>query len=336
MRLSLKSIARFTRQMATYQDSFVDLRRALGSLAKGTPDGRLSKSIGRVLAGINAGDTLFEAFDKEGDRYPPIFVRMTKVGEESGTLPVIYRQLGDYFDQQLQMRRRFTMRLIYPCFMIAALVLVHALLTAVLTTLAAGEGGFGEMERLFLRTLGIDAFILAAIIATILLLRAALVGRGFTDAFILFMPPLRGPMRKLAISRFSLSMYLMTGSAIGLPEAVRESGTATNNAYFEWMAEKAAEKIEQGMPLTPALEEMGLFPAEYIDIVSVAEDSGKLSESFQRVSVHYAEDADISLNRLVSGIAWTIYAVVGGIMIFYIIRIFAGYVGAINQFSTGY
>jgi len=220
---------------------------------------------------------------------------------------------------------------------VAALVLVHSLLTAVFAVIGSavaadgGGGGWGEIEARFLRTLGMDVSIVAVIILTILVARMILVGRSVTDFLILFVPPLRGPLRKLMLSRFSLSMYLMTGSAIGLPEAVRESGSATNNAYVEYQMEKAARKIEQGEPLTPSLEATGLFPPDFIDIVSVAEESGKVSESLKRVSIHYAEDADISLNRLISGIAWTIYAAVGLIMAIYIIRLYAGYIDQITR-----
>jgi len=338
MKLSLKSVARFTRQMATYQDSFVDIRRALDSLSRGTPDGRMASSLHRVLARVEDGASLFEAFNAEGNLYPLIFVRMTKVGEESGTLAVIYKQLADYLEQQVAMRKRFVSRLIYPCFMICALVVVHSLLTAVFATIGntRSTANFAEIEALFLKTLGQDVLIIAIIVGSILFLRALLVGRSVTDALIYFIPPLRGPIRKLVLSRFSLSMYLMTGSAIGLPEAVTESGKATNNAFVASQLEAAAYKIQEGTALTPALEETGLFPRDFIDIVSVAEESGKLSESLRRVSVHYAEDAEVSLNRLVSGIAWGIYAVVGGIMVYYIITLYAGYVNAISQQMNNY
>jgi type II secretory pathway component PulF len=317
MKISLKSIARFTRQMATYQDSFVDIRKAINSMAEGSADFRLSSSLRRVGERVKEGDSLFEAFSKEGDRYPLIFLRMTKVGEESGTLAVIYTQLADYFDQQVSMRRKFIARLIYPAFMFAAF--------------ASSAASYNAIERMFLQNLLRDSSIVALVLAAFIVLRLLLVGRSITDFLVLFIPGLRGPFRKLMLSRFSLSMYLMTGSAIGMPEAVRESGKSSNNAFASMLLDKAADRIEDGTPLTPALDGTHLFPRDFIDIVEVAEESGTISESLRRVSRHYAEDAEMAFNRLVSGIAWGIYLFVAGLMAYYIITLYAQYVGKITS-----
>jgi type II secretory pathway component PulF len=331
MKISLKSIARFTRQMATYQDSFVDIRKAINSMAEGSADFRLSSSLRRVGERVKEGDSLFEAFSKEGDRYPLIFLRMTKVGEESGTLAVIYTQLADYFDQQVSMRRKFIARLIYPAFMILALIVVHSLVKAVFAAFASSAASYNAIERMFLQNLLRDSSIVALVLAAFIVLRLLLVGRSITDFLVLFIPGLRGPFRKLMLSRFSLSMYLMTGSAIGMPEAVRESGKSSNNAFASMLLDKAADRIEDGTPLTPALDGTHLFPRDFIDIVEVAEESGTISESLRRVSRHYAEDAEMAFNRLVSGIAWGIYLFVAGLMAYYIITLYAQYVGKITS-----
>jgi type IV pilus assembly protein PilC len=334
MKLSLKSIARFTRQMSTYQDSFVDLRKAIASLSQGTSDPRLSASLRRVGERVKEGDSLFEAFNAEGDRYPLIFLRMTKVGEESGTLAEIYKTLADYFEQQLATRNRFIAQLIYPCFMVAALVLVHSLITAVFSGIKEMGADWARIQQVFVQTLLTDVGIIAAIVGGILLVRVAVVGRGLTDMLILYIPPLRGPFRKLMLSRFSLSMYLMTGSAIGMPEAVAESGKATGNSFVAGLCERGAEEIRQGTPLTPVLSSMGIFPRDFIDIVDVAEESGTISESLRRVSIHYAEAADTSMRRLVSGLAWGIYLFIGGIMAYYIITLYAGYISNITNLTN--
>ena len=330
MRLRLKSVARFTRQMATYQDSFVDIRRALESLSDGAGDVRLARSLRRVRQRIEEGDSLFEAFSKEGDRYVPIFLRMTKVGEESGTLADVYRQLAGYLEDRLAMQRRFIMRLIYPCFMVTVLILVHSLLTAVWASVSPlGSVNLSSVEQIFVERLLKDLAIIGAVVAVVFIVRFLLWGRSVMDALLLFTPMVGAPFRKAMLARFSFSLGLMSGSAIPLPEAVTESGKATNNWYAATVLEKASREISEGSQLTPVLEKTRLFPVDFINIVDVAEESGKLSESLQRAAVHYAEDADISMNRLVSGITWGIYLGMMAIMAYYIITLYAQYIGNI-------
>jgi len=336
MRMRLKSLARFTRQMATYQESFVDIRKALRSMSASTTDSRMSSSLGRVAGRIEDGESLFEAFSAEGDRYPLIFLRMTKVGEESGTLSVIYHQLADYLDQQVSMRRRFLLRLIYPAFMVIALIVVLSLINAVYSSMTPdGNVSMNAIEQAFVRNVGKYLLIVGSIVGAVILLRFLLAGRRVTDTAILFIPGLAGAFRKLMLYRFSLSMYLMTGSAIGMPEAVRESGKATNNAFAAWLLGKAAERLEDGVPLTEALKQANLFPPDFIDIMEVAEESGTVSESLRRVAPHYAEDAEIAMNRIVSAVAWGAYLTVAGVMAYYIIMLFSQYVSRISSFAGG-
>jgi type IV pilus assembly protein PilC len=336
MKLSLKSIARFTRQMATYQDSFVDIRKALNSMSEGTGDSRMSASLRRVLERVKDGDSLFEAFGREGTRYPVIFLRMTKVGEEAGTLAAVYHQLADYLDQQVAMRRRFFSRMIYPSLMVVALIVILSLVRAVTGSISAeGSVSIQQIEKVFVMNALQGFGVVAAIVGAILIARMLFVGRSVTDGAVLFIPGLAGAFRKLVLYRFSLSMYLMTGSAIGMPEAVRESGKATNNALFAHSMEKVARQLEDGVGLTEALSESMFFPREFLDIVEVAEESGTVSESLKRLTPHYAEDAEIALNRIVSTIAWGAYLTVAGIMAYHIIKMFAGYVGAISSYSQG-
>jgi type II secretory pathway component PulF len=317
--------------MATYEDSYVEIRRALESVAKGARDRRTAASLRRVRERIIEGDSLYQAFEKEGDRYPAIFLRMTKVGEESGTLALVYNELAAYLEQRYAMRRRFLMQLIYPCFMVAVLILVHSLLTAVWASVTEVGLDLSNIERVFVKTLAKDLAIIGVIVAAVLLVRFLFWGKSITDALLIFIPGLAGPFRKQMLARFSFSLGLMSSSAIPLPEAVSESGIATNNAYASWVLGKASEHLREGEALTPTLAKTRLFPEDFINVVDVAEESGKIAESMQRVSEHYVEDADLSMTRLVSGIAWGIYIAMMIVMAYYIITLYAGYVGQIQS-----
>ncbi|MCD6405956.1 MAG: type II secretion system F family protein [Planctomycetes bacterium] len=326
MKLSLKSVARLTRRMATYQDSFVDIRRALESLASSARDHRTSASLKRVSARIDDGDSLYEAFSKEGNLYPQIFLRMTKVGEESGTLAEVYAHLAQYLEEQVAMRSRFLWRLVYPAFMLVGAVVVHSVITAFYASLTGSGVDWSRLEVIFLKTFLMDIAKIGAVVGIILAARLLFWGRSITDAFLIFVPPFCWPFKKTMLARFAFSMGLMTGSAIPLAEAVRESGEATGNGYAAWVLEKASARIEEGMQLTPALVRTRLFPEDFINVVEIAEESGKVSESLQRVAVHYREDADISMNRLVSGIAWAIYLGIVVLLAYYIVSLYARYV----------
>ena len=317
-------MVRFTRQMATYQDSYVDIRKALKSLAATSGDSALSASLARVRERVNDGSTLHQAYAVEGNRFPPILIRMTKVGEESGALAEIYRHLADYFELQLTIRRGFISALFLPGLQIGALIFVHSILSAFFAAFSTTSGAmsWSELERIFITTLLTDLSLIALLVGAILLARRYIWGKRFTDYFIMLVPGIRTPFRKLMLHRFSLSMYLMTTSAIGFPEAIRESARAANNAWLEGKLARAPHAIEEGAELSAALSGAGVFSAEFNDMMQVAEESGTVAETFRRLATRYGEDAETSMKRFASLVGKSIYIITSIILIIYIFKLF--------------
>jgi type II secretory pathway component PulF len=88
--------------------------------------------------------------------------------------------------------------------------------------------------------------------------------------------------------------------------------------------------VEKGGTLTDALLATGLFPPEYMEVISVAEESGKVSERLDWLAKNYGERAETAMGALVNVAAKLIYACVAIIIIIFIFRIFTGYLGQLQ------
>ena len=91
----------------------------------------------------------------------------------------------------------------------------------------------------------------------------------------------------------------------------------------------AAATIEHGT-LTEALAGTGLFPLEYLHIIAVAEESGKLSERLDWLASHYAEKSETALRALVIVLARLIYLAVACVMVYFIFTFFMRYVSQVG------
>src|SRR4051812_7186063 len=51
----------------------------------------------RLSERLQTGSSLSDALDAEGNAFPPLFVALVKVGEETGHLPDIFGELEQYY-----------------------------------------------------------------------------------------------------------------------------------------------------------------------------------------------------------------------------------------------
>src|SRR5438105_9455890 len=68
----------------------------------------------RLRATIDQGDSLEVALQKEQAAFPPLFLAMASVGEETGHLPEIFGELEKYYTLQQSLRRQFRSRSLMP------------------------------------------------------------------------------------------------------------------------------------------------------------------------------------------------------------------------------
>src|SRR5690606_2711827 len=75
----------------------------------------------------------------------------------------------------------------------------------------------------------------------------------------------------------------------------------------------------------------GLFPNTYLQMIEVADASGTLPETLERISPELEADARRSLTALVIASGWLIWMLVAAFIIFLIFSLFSFYLGMINQ-----
>jgi type IV pilus assembly protein PilC len=108
---------------------------------------------------------------------------------------------------------------------------------------------------------------------------------------------------------------------------------ATSNGAFVGESPRVCGLVMEGEELSTALDESRLFPDEYLSLVQVAETSGTVPETLERLSPQFADQARRSLTVLAVALAWLIWASVATLIIFIIFSFFLNYVRMINELS---
>jgi type IV pilus assembly protein PilC len=288
----------------------------------------------RISAGVDAGDDLEELLKKETGVFPPLFTALATVGEQTGMLPEVFRELERYFQMQLRLRRQFLGQIAWPAFqlftaifVIAGLIWILGLLGGAYDPIGLGTGGGPAV--LFL----CGAFGLLGAVFGLYLGARRVLGAGALDAWLLRLPVVGPCVEALALTRFCLALRLTLETAMPIAKALRLSFRATGNAAFEAASETAVKSVKAGDELTVALAQTRLFPEQFQQVIAVGEESGRLTDVLEQQGDQYAEESERRLKVLATTAGWGVWAIVAGIIIFCIFRIALSYVGMIDELS---
>src|SRR4051794_8950797 len=98
---------------------------------------------GRIAAHLERGHDLRTALKDERHTFPPLFVALAGVGEETGSLPEVFAELEKYFLLQQKLQRQFRAQAVGPLLLWGVAVVVFALVMVVLGALGPGAAARG-------------------------------------------------------------------------------------------------------------------------------------------------------------------------------------------------
>jgi type IV pilus assembly protein PilC len=218
----------------------------------------------------------------------------------------VFRELEKYFRLQAKLRVQFLSQIAWPVVellfgivVISGIVFFFGLVLpqdiAPFDPYGLGIHGTHGAVILFFGSLGT----IAAVVLGLLLARRLLSG-GLVDGLLLRVPVVGPCLRALALSRYCLAQRLTLETALSMPKAVRLSLRATGNAAYVAAADKILPRVREGDSLAEALAPSGLFPEEFLHVVAVGEESGKLTEVLQQQTTEYEEES----SRRMTALTW--------------------------------
>lgn len=325
-RLSLKSLILFCHQLGVMTSAGVPLRRALATLQR-LGRGRLRRVTRDIADDIGAGHTFAQAIERRGRAFPALARNLVVVGEATGNLDDVLKQLADYYEMQRSILKQMLSKMILPIIQYLAAIGVLAIVAWIRQTFMnqPPAGFFGSPTGILVVGWGV----VPGVWVGYLVVTRTLGGARPVHEILLQIPLLRRAMRSFAVGRFAWCMALCVESAVRIVDALRLSLKATGNQAFAARERAIVDRVKGGATVAGSLAETRLFPVEFIEIASVGEESGKLSESFRHQAKLYFEDARASasaLATLASGLVWVLIA---GFIIYQIFLMAGAYLRAL-------
>ncbi|HNY11792.1 MAG TPA: type II secretion system F family protein, partial [Candidatus Wallbacteria bacterium] len=155
--ISQRDILMFTKYFAVLTKAGIPILKSLVILEKQIDNLRLKKKIKKVRMGVEGGSNLYEQFCKHDDTFPPMYLNLIKIGEESGMLFDMLEKLNGFLKKSAAMKSKVKSALTYPVVIMCVAGLVVAFLMAFVIP------RFSAMFKSFKATLPLPTQIVIAI-----------------------------------------------------------------------------------------------------------------------------------------------------------------------------
>lgn len=330
--IKTREIITFCRQMATLVESGIAVLPALELLGRQARTG-LGRVVDDLAEAIKRGSSFSDALQEHPQVFPPIFSRMIAIGERTGNLEMVLRQLASHMEKEQAIIKRVRGAMAYPAFVILlAMAVVAILVTTALPPLLSIFDEFKADPPLPTRILlGVSHFTtaykihmavaLVAVVALGALYLRQPNGRRQLD-YLLLRAPLLGPITVLSnASRFSRTMAILLKAGLPLSEIMDLILHTTQNRIVREALEGVRDQLLRGEGLSKPLASAKLFPPMLVQMVEVGEETGTLDSNLETMAEFYAREVDERINVLTAMIQPTLTLGMGAIVAFIAISI---------------
>src|SRR4051812_21492497 len=153
----------FSRQMYTISKSGIPLVKGLRGLAASLRNYTFQQALNDIIERLETGVELSTAMRFHPKIFNNLFTSMVSVGENSGRLDLVFKQLSEYMERDLNTNKSIKTALRYPMFVLIAISIAMAIINIkVIPAFAGMFANFGAQLPLPTRILiGISDFFVA-------------------------------------------------------------------------------------------------------------------------------------------------------------------------------
>lgn len=318
--LTNSELSVFAQQLAMILHSGISVLEGVSILRDDTPEGQGRDILSGIYESLEMTGDLAQAL-RASEVYPEYFIKMTEIGERSGTLEDVMDSLSGHYSRQDALMRSIREALVYP------VVLLGMLLAVLIVLMTQVMPVFEQVfEQLGIEITGISGAVFrignvlqGVSVALLVLLAAGALGclialrtRKGRDSLVgaaLHLPLGKKVSELMNCSRFSDALALALHSGLDMNEGFELAAGLCQQETFRKKTEQVGELINQGSDLADALRDSGIITGLNARMVSIGFHTGSAETALKRIAVECQEEADQRVQSAVGALEPTLTAV---------------------------
>ena len=312
-KIKINNLIASFRQLSVMTNAGISIHDSIKEVARAAEDKTLKEIFSAMNDDLNAGLSLTESTEKFRGQLGDVVVAMVSLGEATGNMAESLAKLAAMLQELWENQRKFKKAMRYP--MILMIVMAIAFSVLMMYVVPKFREIFEELGAdLPLPTrilLGIEStlnnygiFVLAGIIGTIIALRWAYRNnpefkKGF-DKTILKVYLFGKIIFFSTMSRFMLIFTELVRAGIPIADALDTSVLMVDNHTLKEKLSTVKIAVQQGVSLTEAFNNTGLYESMLIQMISAGEQAGNLDKMLGNVTDYYKEKFDDIIDNISS------------------------------------
>lgn len=345
-KVKMQEVTTFANEFSIMITAGVSIVDALDTLRNQSYSSMFRKVLSFVHNDVRSGLLLSEAFAKHKKVFPELFVSMTYVGEVSGSLDTILRELADYYERDEKIKRKAKSAMVYPAVLGAITLGVLVLLVAVIipTFKRTLEQFDIPMPGITLAILAVSDFITGnwkgIVIALVVIVLAFALAFRFEgtkyawDALKAKLPVVRKVTESLVAARFARGFGTLIASGVDVIRALEIMSGILGNRYYQKRFLQAYLDVREGHSISQAFHHRKVFPEILVQMVAIGEKTGSLDSVIRRTTGFFDDRVESSLTRMTALLEPLMIIIMGVVVALILLSVFLPMLQIMNNIGA--
>lgn len=314
----------FARNLGAMLEAGLSLSRALNVMIKQSKNKRLIKVLTSLTEEISKGKTLSDSMKTFPKVFSSLFVSMVKAGEESGSLAESLKAVAIQLDRSYSLQRKVKGAMIYPSVILVVMILIAILmLIFIVPTLTSTFNDLNvELPMSTKMIIGLSDFIrnnFLIFLAIVIVLGTGFYtsirtkkGKSILDYLFLRLPAIGMMIKQVNSARTSRTFASLLSAGVDMIESLKITGEVLQNIYYKKVIEDAIIAVQKGAPISKIfLDNSNLYPVFVGEMMSVGEETGKISEMLKNVAIFYEDEVEQKTKDMSSIVEPVLMVIIG-------------------------
>jgi type IV pilus assembly protein PilC len=323
-----KEIILFFRQFNATLKAGLPIPLILDSVGKTQQNKVFKDALIDISNRIKKGEGLSHAFSNHSRIFKPLLVAVLKAGELGGFLETVIERYTITLEKENEMQKKVWGALTYPIIvlLIAFLVIAGLFFTVVPKIKEMFRARRMELpaitEMLFLASDFFSQFwfiLLPGVVGGFIGIRSLLKAgklKFYWDKYILKIPIFGDLILLSVMSRFCYILVNLQDAGVSLIQSLDILEEIFGNEFLTSKFRSIKKDVTEGKGLGESFDKTGIFPPIIVQMVTLGEESGRLSEMLLSVAAFFEQEVDYSIKNLTSLIEPIMIVCLGGTVLF--------------------
>lgn len=329
-RISTADKMLFSRNLSVMIEAGLPLVRALNILSRQSKNKKFKKIIKDLMESVQKGNSLSESMKNYSEVFSSLFTAMVRVGEESGQLSGSLKLVAEQLERDYLLTKKVKGAMIYPSIIIlfmagVGIFMFIYVVPTLIDTFKEMQIDLPTSTKMIIKTSeALSNHGLIAMSGIIIIFFLFLFffktqfGKRVIAAISLYTPIISPIVKKINAARTSRTLSSLISAGVNLIDALAITQDVVQNYRYKNVLENAKTVVQKGESVSLAFKNSeNLYPALVGELISVGEETGKLSEMLGRLAAFFESEVAEATKDMTTVIEPLLMIVVGAAIGFF-------------------